>query len=104
VLKEAQELGIAETDPTYDVEGIDSACKLVIIANSFFKEAATYKDVEVTGITKITPEALELASKNNYVVKLICEAGNGTLTVAPRLVPKKYPLCSGRHAERGVPF
>ncbi|MCZ7372747.1 MAG: homoserine dehydrogenase [Candidatus Methanoperedens sp.] len=95
VLKEAQELGIAETDPTYDVEGIDSACKLVIIANSVFAQAATYKDVDVTGITKITPEALELASKNNYVVKLICEAWNGTLTVAPRLVPKKHPLAVG---------
>jgi homoserine dehydrogenase len=95
VLKEAQELGIAETDPKYDVEGIDSACKLVIIANSVFGKAATYRDVEVTGITKITPEALELASKNNYVVKLICEAGNGTLTVAPRLVPKKHPLAVG---------
>lgn len=95
VLKEAQELGIAETDPTYDVEGIDSACKLVILANSVFGEKATYRDVKVTGITKITPEALELASKNNYVVKLICEAGNGTLTVAPRLVPKKHPLAVG---------
>lgn len=95
VLKEAQELGIAETDPTYDVEGIDSACKLVILANSVFGQTATYRDVEVTGITKITPEALELASKNNYVVKLICEAGNGTLTVAPRLVPKKHPLAVG---------
>ena len=95
VLKEAQELGIAETDPTYDVEGIDSACKLVILANSVFGEAATYRDVKVTGITKITPEALELASKNNYVVKLICEAGNGTLIVAPRLVPKKHPLAVG---------
>ncbi len=95
VLKEAQELGIAETDPTYDVEGIDSACKLVILANSVFREAATYSDVKVTGITKMTPEALELASKNNYVVKLICEAGHGTLTVAPRLVPKKHPLSVG---------
>ncbi len=95
VLKEAQELGIAETDPTYDVEGIDSACKLVIIANSVFAHAATYKDVDVTGITKITPEALELASKSNYVVKLICEAWNGILTVAPRLVPKKHPLAVG---------
>ncbi len=95
VLKEAQELGIAETDPTYDVEGIDSACKLVIIANSIFGENATYHDVKVTGITKITPEALELGSKNNLVVKLICEAGNGNLIVAPRLVPKKHPLAVG---------
>ncbi|MDL5504175.1 MAG: homoserine dehydrogenase, partial [Candidatus Methanoperedens sp.] len=69
VLKEAQELGIAETDPAYDVEGIDSAIKLVIIANSIFGLDSTYKDVDVTGITKITPEALELANRNNYVVK-----------------------------------
>jgi len=95
VLKEAQELGIAETDPTYDVEGIDSAIKLVIIANSIFGQNATYSDVDVTGITKITPEALELANKNNYVVKLVCEAREGKLTVAPRLVPKRHPLAVG---------
>ncbi len=95
VLKEAQELGIAETDPTYDVEGIDSAIKLVIIANSIFGQNATYGDVDVTGITKITPEALELANKNNYVVKLVCEARDRKLTVAPRLVPKRHPLAVG---------
>lgn len=95
VLKEAQELGIAETDPTYDVEGIDSAIKLVIIANSIFGQDSTYKDVDVTGITKITPEALELANKNNYVVKLVCEARDSKLTVAPRLVPKRHPLAVG---------
>ena len=95
VLKEAQELGIAETDPAYDVEGIDSAIKLVIIANSIFGLDSTYKDVDVTGITKITPEALELANRNNYVVKLICEAREGKLTVAPRLVPKRHPLAVG---------
>ncbi len=95
VLKEAQELGIAEADPTYDVEGIDSAIKLIIIANSIFGLDSTYKDVNVTGITKITPEALELASRNNYVVKLVCEARDGKLTVAPRLVPKRHPLAVG---------
>lgn len=95
VLKEAQELGIAETDPAYDVEGIDSAIKLVIIANSIFGLDSTYRDVDVTGITKITPEALELANRNNYVVKLICEAREGKLTVAPRLVPKRHPLAVG---------
>jgi homoserine dehydrogenase len=95
VLKEAQELGIAEADPTYDVEGIDSACKLVIIANSVFGDNATYHDVDVTGITKITPEALELANENNYLIKLICEATEGKLTVAPRLVPKRHPLAVG---------
>ncbi len=95
VLKEAQELGIAETDPAYDVEGIDSAIKLVIIANSIFGQNATYGDVDITGITKITPEALELANRNNYVVKLVCEVREGKLTVAPRLVPKRHPLAVG---------
>ena len=95
VLNEAQESGIAETDPTYDVEGIDSAIKLVIIANSIFGQNSTYRDVDVTGITKITPEALELANENNYVIKLICEARDGMLTVAPRLVPKRHPLAVG---------
>lgn len=94
-LKEAQELGFAETDPTYDVGGIDAALKLVIIANSIFGTVATYHDVDVTGITKITPEALELASNNNSVIKLVCEAVNGTLKVAPRLVPKRHPLAVG---------
>ena len=95
VLKEAQELGIAETDPTYDVEGIDSAIKLVIIANSIFGLDSTYRDVDVTGITKITPEALDLANRNNCVVKLVCEARDGKLTVAPRLVLKRHPLAVG---------
>lgn len=95
VLKEAQESGIAESDPAYDVEGIDSAIKLVIIANSIFGHNSTYRDVNVTGITKITPEALELANENNYVVKLVCEAGGGMLRVAPRLVPKRHPLAVG---------
>ncbi len=95
VLSEAQELGIAETDPTYDVEGIDSACKLVILANSVFRQNATYRQVEVTGITKITPEALELAGKNNFTIKLVCQASPDTLKVAPRLVPRRHPLSVG---------
>ncbi|MDI6811669.1 MAG: homoserine dehydrogenase, partial [archaeon] len=48
VLKEAQEIGIAEADPSKDVKGIDTAVKLVILANSIFDMNATYKDVEVT--------------------------------------------------------
>ncbi len=62
-LEESQQLGIAETDPTQDVEGIDAACKTVILANSIFKVPATYSDVKVEGISKITSEAIELAKK-----------------------------------------
>ena len=95
ILAESMELGIAETDPTYDVEGIDTACKLVILANAIFGLNATYKDVEVTGITKITPEALEMAYERGHVIKLIGEVSREKIQVAPRLVPIKHPLAVG---------
>lgn len=96
VLKEAQEIGIAESDPSKDVEGIDTAVKLVILANSVFDMDATYKDVAVTGITEITPDALKLANDAGYMIKLIGEVNvDGSLKVAPRLVPKDDPLNVG---------
>ncbi|MDK2892124.1 homoserine dehydrogenase [Methanohalophilus sp.] len=95
MLAEAQELGIAETDPTYDVEGIDTASKLVIIANSVFGMDVNYHDVDVTGITKITPEALMLAHDEGYAVRLIGEVKDGTLKASPRLVPLDHPLAVG---------
>ncbi|WP_407356815.1 homoserine dehydrogenase [Methanolobus sp. WCC5] len=92
MLAEAQELGYAETDPTYDVEGVDTACKLVILANCVFGMNATYEDVTVTGITKITPEALLLAHNDGYVIKLIGEVNDSRINVAPKLVPIGHPL------------
>ena len=67
-LKEAQEMGIAERDPTYDIEGIDSACKLAILANAIFDMDVTYADVMRTGISKITEEAivLELSRRRSF--------------------------------------
>ena len=95
ILAESIELGIAETDPRYDVEGIDTACKLVILANAIFGLDATYRDVEVTGITKITPEALDMAYKNGHVIKLIGDVSRKGIHVAPRLVPINHPLAVG---------
>jgi len=96
VLKEAQERGIAEAEPSKDVGGVDTAVKLVILANSVFGRDVTYKDVEVAGITAITPEALKLANDAGYVIKLIGEVDRGEcLKVAPRLVPKDDPLNVG---------
>jgi homoserine dehydrogenase len=95
ILAESMGLGIAETDPTYDVEGIDTACKLVILANAIFGLDTTYKNVEVTGITKITPEALEMAYERGHVIKLIGEVSRERIYVAPRLVPKNHPLAVG---------
>lgn len=85
-LNEAQHLGIAETDPTQDVEGIDAACKVVILANSVLGIDATYSDVEVRGISNVTLEAIELAKEEGYYVKLIGEVSKNNLKVSPRLV------------------
>ena len=92
-LTEAQELGIAEADPAYDVDGIDTAGKVVILANSIFGMNAKYEDVSVTGIRDITPEALNLAWERGYLVKLIGEVP--ALTVKPMLVPRRSPLAVG---------
>lgn len=87
-LKESQQLGIAETDPTQDVEGIDAACKTVILANSVLGIPAKYEDVKVKGISNITSEAIYLADKEGYLIKLIAEVSKDNLEVSPRLVKK----------------
>ena len=86
ILHESQELGIAETDPTQDVEGIDAACKTVILANCLLGIDATYSDVDVEGISNITSQAIELAKKDGYLIKLIAEVSPDNLKVSPRLV------------------
>jgi homoserine dehydrogenase len=89
-LSEAQDLGIAEADPSYDVEGVDTAGKVVILANALFGMNIKYSDVEVTGIGGITPEALALAKEKGYAIKLIGDVP--ALTVRPALVPLASPI------------
>jgi homoserine dehydrogenase len=91
-LREAQELGYAEADPTYDVEGIDAAAKAVILANDIMGMNKSFEDVEVSGIMGITKEAVQLAKKNGYVIKLIAEITKEKLSVGPKLVPVDHPL------------
>lgn len=95
VLAEAQELGYAEADPSYDVEGIDSAAKLVIIANALLDLNATFDDVDIDGISMISPEAFDVALEKNYTIRLIGEVDKetGSIKVSPRLVPAHHPLC-----------
>jgi homoserine dehydrogenase len=89
-LKEAQELGIAERDPTYDINGTDTAVKLVILANSLMKKRITFADIRVSGIRDISPEAVELAKKHGSAIKLIGDVN--ALEVSPRLVAAGHPL------------
>lgn len=92
ILKESQEMGIAETNPAQDVEGTDAACKVVILANSIMNMDVSLKDVEVVGISKITQEAISLARNEGYLIKLIGEVSPDTLEVSPRLVREGSPF------------
>jgi len=91
-LKEAQELGYAETDPTLDINGYDAAGKLVILSNELLGWSKSIEDVKIKGITKITPHALELAKLDGYVIKHLAIAEDNDLTVEPRLVKRDSPL------------
>jgi homoserine dehydrogenase len=93
-LAEARELGYAEADPTYDVEGIDAAIKLVILANTVLDMRTVLDDVERTGISLLTPDALQLAEDQDCTIRLIGEIvpEAGVLRVSPRIIEKVHPL------------
>jgi homoserine dehydrogenase len=96
VLAEAQDLGVAETDPTFDVEGTDAALKCAILANVLGKGETTLADADVTGITDLTPSALDLATDDGRTVRLVGEVVDGdegcAVRVGPRLVPENGTL------------
>lgn len=95
VLREAQELGVAERDPTLDIEGIDTASKVVVLANALLNLDVTMGDVEIKGIRQVGPEAVRLARETGNTIKLVGVASSNTLEVAPRLVPDGHPLAVG---------
>ena len=101
-LKEAQQLGYAETDPTNDIDGFDSASKAVILANAIFGRDVTIKDVSITGIRGITSEAVAMAAENGMVIRLIVEVSPDKLEVAPRLIPKEHPLAISGTTNKAV--
>ncbi len=94
VLAEAQDLGVAEADPTFDVEGIDAALKFVILSNVLAdgNQEFTLADATVEGITDIPGTALELAAEDGRTIRLIGESTPEGVSVAPRLVPDDGPL------------
>lgn len=93
-LAEAVRLGYAETDPSNDVDGVDTATKVVIIANSVLKMNATIQDVRVRGIRDMDRLSIERARAKGERLKLIGEidAQSRTLSVAPMGVPQAGPM------------
>jgi len=94
VLKEAQKLGYAEADPTYDIEGIDSAHKLAILASLAYGTQFSLKDVYREGISWISSMDIEFARELGYKLKLLAITketdGKIELRVHPTMVPEEF--------------
>lgn len=89
-LKEAQEAGMAESDCSYDVDGMDTAVKVIILANSIMERNISLHDMKITGIRDINSETIELAKKHGSEIKLIGDVRG--MEVSPRLIPQRHPL------------
>ncbi|MBR1914516.1 MAG: homoserine dehydrogenase [Lachnospiraceae bacterium] len=96
VLKQAQENGFAERDPSADIDAYDPARKIAILSSIIFGSSVDYKDVYTEGIRKISAEDIRYASTLGYAVKLLAEAkktGDGVrVYVAPFLLAEDHPL------------
>lgn len=98
VLKEAQDLGFAEADPTADVEGLDAARKMAILARLGFSMNVDLEDVKVKGISDISDEDINFSKRFGYTMKLIGIAQRDgekvEVSVQPTLLPDHHPLSS----------
>ena len=107
-LKGAQEAGIAEADPTLDVDGYDAANKLVIIANSVLGRPTKLADVAIEGIRHLTLEALTEARRQGCVIKPLAVAewngGDYALRVGPVALPEEHPLARTGMWDMGVVY
>ena len=91
-LKDAQDKGYVEADESLDLDGLDAAAKLVILANWIMGMKVTLPDINCTGIRKVTTEDIKKAEKNNCSIKFIASC-NKELIVAPKEIPNDDPLC-----------
>ena len=99
VLADAQKLGYAEADPSFDIDGIDAAHKLAILAALAFGRPVAFEDVHVEGIRRISAVDIAFASELGYRIKLLgiarqTEAGIET-RVHPCMVPQTAPIATG---------
>ena len=106
-LKEAQQLGFAEADPTADVEGHDAAAKAAILAGLAFHTRVTSDQVSAEGITKISARDVAVAHDINNVIKLLAiaeltEKGEVSVRVQPTLLPRQHPLAAVRNAFNAI--
>ncbi len=98
VLKEAQAMGYAEADSTFDIEGIDSAHKLAVLTMLAFGTPVKFADIYTEGISKITPLDIDFARDLGYKIKLlaITKMADGEIEarVHPTMLPETYPIAT----------
>ena len=106
VLKDAQKKGYAESNPAADVEGLDAARKIVILASLAFGKTVSPNNIHVEGITNIATEDVEIANSLGYAIKLIGHAekvdGKILAMVSPRLIPYSNPLSGINDVFNGI--
>lgn len=107
VLKEAQQLGYAESDPTADIAGHDAAAKAAILASLAFHSRVSDSDVYCEGITKISATDVAVAKAIDHVIKLLAIAqltpdDKISVRVHPTLIPRSHPLAAVRNAFNAV--
>ncbi len=108
VLKDAQKLGFAEADPTYDIEGIDTAHKLVILITMAYGMKIGLDDISIEGISKIEPVDIQFAKEFGYRIKLLAISRNHDdhveARVQPTMVPENHLLASINGAYNAIHF
>ena len=106
VLREAQQLGYAEADPSADVDGYDARSKLAILSALAFGEKITPSDIYTEGIRRIQPIDFQYAQQLNHTIRLLCAAhqtpGGLILSVRPALIPESTILAGVRGAYNAV--
>jgi homoserine dehydrogenase len=107
-LEEAQKMGIAESNPSIDVEGWDTTAKMLIITNAVFDSGYTLNDIPVEGITNIPSELQERARREGKRIKLLGrfaqEHGKSYLETKVSLIGSSHPLYGVNGSEKGITF
>jgi len=102
VLSEAQALGYAEADPSFDVDGVDAAHKLAILTSLAFGVEIDFESVSVEGIRHITPDDLQYAREIGYKIKLLGIAEQAEQGVFQRVHPVMVPMSAPIASVEGV--
>ncbi len=106
VLKDAQEKGYAEKDPTADIKGYDPCRKIAILTSLVCGKQVDFEDIYCEGITEITPTDIQYAKAMGRSVKLLAssrkEGDSYSCMVAPFLLPDSHPLCGVNDVFNGI--